>query len=64
VPYAYMKTLILAEKPSVAREIARVMGSPNKNKSYIEGPKYVVTWALGHLVGLAEPEDYDKKYGT
>jgi DNA topoisomerase-3 len=58
-----MKTLILAEKPSVAREIARVMGSHNKNKSYIEGPKYVVTWALGHLVGLAEPEDYDVKLG-
>lgn len=61
---AHMKTLILAEKPSVAREIARVMGSNNKNKSYIEGPKYVVTWALGHLVGLAEPEDYDVKLGT
>lgn len=59
-----MKTLILAEKPSVAREIARVMGSHNKNKSFIEGPKYVVTWALGHLVGLAEPEDYDGKLGT
>ncbi|XID91988.1 DNA topoisomerase 3 [Paenibacillaceae bacterium WGS1546] len=59
-----MKTLVLAEKPSVAREIARVMGSHNKNKSYIEGPKYVVTWALGHLVGLAEPEDYDGKLGT
>jgi len=59
-----MKTLILAEKPSVAREIARVMGSHNKSKSYIEGPKYVVTWALGHLVGLAEPEDYDGKLGT
>ncbi|MNO23170.1 DNA topoisomerase 3 [compost metagenome] len=59
-----MKTLVLAEKPSVAREIARVMGSRDKHKSYIEGPKYVVTWALGHLVGLAEPEDYDGKYGT
>ncbi|PRX71858.1 DNA topoisomerase-3 [Cohnella sp. SGD-V74] len=59
-----MKTLVLAEKPSVAREIARVMGSHNKNKSYIEGPKYVVTWALGHLVGLAEPEDYDSKLGS
>lgn len=58
-----MKTLVLAEKPSVAREIARVMGSRDKHKSYIEGPKYVVTWALGHLVGLAEPEDYDGKYG-
>ncbi|MNZ43957.1 DNA topoisomerase 3 [compost metagenome] len=60
----FMKTLVLAEKPSVAREIARVMGSRDKHKSYIEGPKYVVTWALGHLVGLAEPEDYDGKYGT
>lgn len=59
-----MKTLVLAEKPSVAREIARVMGSREKHKSHFEGPKYVVTWALGHLVGLAEPEDYDHKYQT
>lgn len=59
-----MKSLVLAEKPSVAREIARVMGSHQKHKSYFEGPKYVVTWALGHLVGLAEPEDYDVKYRT
>ncbi|GIO45129.1 DNA topoisomerase III [Paenibacillus apis] len=59
-----MKTLVLAEKPSVAREIARVLGCRDKHKSHLEGPKYVVTWALGHLVGLAEPEDYDGKYGT
>ncbi|MEK4370815.1 DNA topoisomerase III [Paenibacillus sp. FSL R5-0473] len=59
-----MKTLVLAEKPSVAREIARVMGARDKHKSYMEGPKYIVTWALGHLVGLAEPEDYDIKYAT
>jgi DNA topoisomerase-3 len=59
-----MKALVLAEKPSVAREIARVMGSREKHKSYFEGPQYVVTWALGHLVGLAEPEDYDNKYAT
>lgn len=59
-----MKTLVLAEKPSVAREIARVMGSRDKHKSHFEGPKYVVTWALGHLVGLAEPEDYDAKFAT
>lgn len=59
-----MKVLVLAEKPSVAREIARVMGSREKHKSYFEGPQYVVTWALGHLVGLAEPEDYDHKYAT
>ncbi|MGE7054543.1 toprim domain-containing protein, partial [Paenibacillus glucanolyticus] len=59
-----MKVLVLAEKPSVAKEIARVMGSREKQKNYFEGPKYIVTWALGHLVGLAEPEDYDKKYQT
>ncbi|MFD1773612.1 DNA topoisomerase III [Paenibacillus rhizophilus] len=59
-----MKALILAEKPSVAREIARVMGCREKQKSYMEGPGYIVTWALGHLVGLAEPEDYDHKFAT
>lgn len=59
-----MKSLVLAEKPSVAREIARVLGCNQKQKSYMEGPKYVVTWALGHLVTLAEPEDYDTKYKT
>jgi len=57
-----MKSLVLAEKPSVAREIARVLNCNSKNKGYIEGSKYVVTWALGHLVTLAEPEDYDPKY--
>ncbi|MWV47048.1 DNA topoisomerase III [Paenibacillus sp. HJL G12] len=59
-----MKSLVLAEKPSVAREIARVMGSREKHKGFFEGPQYIVTWALGHLVGLAEPEDYDHKYAT
>lgn len=59
-----MKYLVLTEKPSVAREIARVLGCNNKQKSYFEGPRHVVTWALGHLVELAEPEDYDKKYST
>ncbi|GED16983.1 DNA topoisomerase 3 [Aneurinibacillus migulanus] len=59
-----MKTLVLAEKPSVGREIARVLGCNQKSKNYIEGPKYIVTWALGHLVELAEPEDYDPKYKT
>ena len=56
-----MKSLVLAEKPSVAREIARVLNCNKKNKGFIEGPNYVVTWALGHLVTLAEPEDYDQK---
>ncbi|MBP1155523.1 MULTISPECIES: DNA topoisomerase III [unclassified Paenibacillus] len=59
-----MKSLILAEKPSVAKEIARVLGCTQKHKHYIEGPAYVVTWALGHLVTLAEPEEYDPKYKT
>ena len=59
-----MKSLVLTEKPSVGREIARVLGCHTKGKGYLEGPKHVVTWALGHLVTLAEPEDYDKKYKT
>lgn len=57
-----MKSLVLAEKPSVAREIARVLKCNTKDKSYMEGSAYVVTWALGHLVALAEPEDYNAKY--
>ena len=57
-----MKSLVLTEKPSVAREIARVLGCGQKGKGYLEGSRYVITWALGHLVTLAEPEDYDKKY--
>lgn len=56
-----MKSLVLAEKPSVGREIGRVMNCSHKGKGYLEGPQYVVTWALGHLVTLAEPEDYDRK---
>lgn len=59
-----MKSLVLAEKPSVAKEIARVLGCGGKQKGYFEGGKYVVTWALGHLVTLAEPEDYDVKFRT
>ncbi|TCZ75155.1 DNA topoisomerase III [Paenibacillus albiflavus] len=59
-----MKSLVLCEKPSVAKEIARVLGCKEKHKSYIEGPAYIVTWALGHLVELSEPEDYDPKYKT
>lgn len=55
-----MKSLVLAEKPSVARDIARVLNCGQKGKGFIEGPNYVVTWALGHLVTLAEPDDYDK----
>lgn len=57
-----MKTLVLAEKPSVAGDIARVLKCNKKENGYIEGDKYIVTWALGHLVTIADPEDYDKKY--
>lgn len=59
-----MKSLVLAEKPSVARDLARVLGCTNKQKQYIEGPNYIVTWALGHLIELKMPEDYDPKYKT
>lgn len=58
------KTLVLAEKPSVGRELARVLGARNKMNGAIAGDKYIVTWALGHLVTLAEPEHYDDKYKT
>ena len=57
-----MKSLVIAEKPSVARDIARVLGANQKNGGILEGKNYVVTWALGHLVTLADPEEYDKKY--
>ena len=56
------KTLVLAEKPSVAREIARVIGARKNSTGFIEGDKYIVTWALGHLVSLAEPEKYGEEY--
>ncbi|MDF2911861.1 MAG: topoisomerase, partial [Sporolactobacillus laevolacticus] len=58
------KSLVLAEKPSVAREIARVLACRNANRSFIEGDRYVVTWALGHLIELKMPEEYDNKYKT
>ena len=57
-----MKSLVIAEKPSVARDIARVLHCSQKENGALEGKEYVVTWALGHLVILADPEEYDKKY--
>lgn len=57
-----MKSLIIAEKPSVARDIARVLHCTRNQNGVIEGDKYTVTWGLGHLVTLADPEDYDSKY--
>ena len=56
------KTLILAEKPSVGRDIARVFNCNKNVNGGLEGNKYIVTWALGHLVTLADPEKYDKHY--
>lgn len=56
-----MKSLVLAEKPSVGKDLARVLNCPQKTKGFCEGKGYVVTWALGHLVTLAEPHVYDKK---
>ncbi len=58
------KTLVLTEKPSVAKDIARVLGCKRNGNGCIIGDKYIVTWALGHLVTLADPEAYDAKYKT
>lgn len=58
------KSVVIAEKPSVARDIARVLKCNKKGNGFLEGDKYIVTWALGHLVTLADPESYDVKYKT
>jgi DNA topoisomerase-3 len=58
------KQLVLAEKPSVGRDLARVLGCHKKGNGFFEGSNYIVTWALGHLVTLADPETYDEKYKT
>ncbi len=58
------KIVVLAEKPSVGRDLARILNCNKKGNGFFEGGKYIVTWALGHLVTLAEPEDYDKKYAS
>lgn len=57
-----MKSIVLAEKPSVARDIARVLGCEQKGNGYLEGKQYIVTWALGHLVTHAQPEQYDNDF--
>src|SRR5579884_3225421 len=57
------KTLVIAEKPSVGRDLARVLpGAFTKSEGYLEGPEHVVTWAVGHLVQLAEPDEYDERF--
>ncbi|KTT83973.1 DNA topoisomerase III [Mammaliicoccus sciuri] len=57
-----MKVLVLAEKPSVGRDIAKALGIHDQKKGYFENKNYIVTWALGHLVTNATPEEYDKKF--
>lgn len=57
-----MKSLVLAEKPSVGRDIAKALNVTNAKNGYIENQHYIITWALGHLVTNATPEQYDKKY--
>src|SRR5690349_19532997 len=57
------KTLLVAEKPSVGQDLARALPGPfKKSEGYLEGPEHVITWAVGHLVQLAEPEAYGAKY--
>ncbi|MDE3069117.1 MAG: DNA topoisomerase 3, partial [Acidobacteriota bacterium] len=57
------KTLVIAEKPSVGRDLARVLPGPfAKHEGFLEGPEHVITWAVGHLVQLAEPDEYDAKF--
>jgi DNA topoisomerase III len=57
------KTLVIAEKPSVGRDLARVLPGPfAKHEGFLEGPEHVITWAVGHLVQLAEPDEYDPKF--
>ncbi|TYA13619.1 DNA topoisomerase III [Paenibacillus faecis] len=58
-----MKTLVIAEKPDMGRTIAAVIEPKAKNnRTYLEGDRYIITWAIGHLLGLAEPDAYDEKY--
>ena len=55
--------LVLAEKPSVAQSLAKVLGVTNRQDGYLEGNGYIVSWCVGHLVELAQPEAYDERYG-
>lgn len=59
-----MKRLVLAEKPSVARDLSKILGADQKHKNYYEGKNYVVTWALGHLLTLKMPEDLKNEWQT
>ena len=58
-----MKTLIIAEKPDMGRSIAAVVEPRAVNRrTHLEGERFIVTWAIGHLVGLSEPDEYDVRY--
>src|SRR5438309_4713241 len=60
---AMPKTLVIAEKPSVGQDLARVLPGPfTKQEGFLDGPEHVITWAVGHLVQLAEPDEYDDKF--
>ena len=54
--------LVIAEKPSVARSIAAVLGADEKKNGYIQGSNYLISWCVGHLVSLASPEAYGSKF--
>jgi DNA topoisomerase III len=57
------KTLVIAEKPSVGQDLSKVLAGPfTKNEGFLEGPEHVITWAVGHLVQLAEPDEYDDRF--
>ena len=57
------KTLVIAEKPSVGRDLARVLPGPfTKHEGYLEAPDHTITWAVGHLVQLADPDEYDDRF--
>ena len=57
-----MYKLVIAEKPSVAQSIAKVIGATERKDGYIEGNGYLVSWCVGHLIELAQPQTYDEKY--
>ena len=57
-----MRTLIISEKPSVAISISKVLGATEKKDGYYEGNGYIVSWCIGHLIQMANPERYDEKY--
>lgn len=58
------KTLVVAEKPSAGKDIARILGCKESHKDYMESEDYIVTWAVGHLITRKAPEDVDMRYKT